>query len=109
MIAALLLVLLLLLFLYRSFRVAFAMLTVVLLAIAAIFVGLWVTGTELDIMSIMGMTMIVGIVTEVSIFYYSEFLDEPREAGSAPARLTRYPPTHRSCPEEEARGGQGPS
>ena len=37
--------------------------------------GLWLTGTEMNITSMMGMTMIVGIVTEVSIFYYSEYAD----------------------------------
>ncbi|MGH9933453.1 MAG: efflux RND transporter permease subunit, partial [Pyrinomonadaceae bacterium] len=39
----------------------------------AVFVGLWVSGIELNISSMMGMTMIVGIVTEVAIFYFSEY------------------------------------
>jgi CzcA family heavy metal efflux pump len=80
LIAAILLVFLLLLFLYESFRVAFAMLLVPLLAIAGVFVGLWATRTEFNITSRMGMTMIVGIVTEIAIFYYSEFRSLP--AGS---------------------------
>ena len=75
--AAVVLVFVLLLFLYESFRVAVAMLVMPLLAVAAVFVGLWVTGTELNITAMMGMTMIVGIVTEVSIFYYSEYHDLP--------------------------------
>ncbi len=37
------------------------------------FFGLWATGTELNITAMMGLTMIVGIVTEVSIFYFSEY------------------------------------
>jgi CzcA family heavy metal efflux pump len=69
------LVFLLLLFLYESFRVAVAMLLTSLLALSAVFVGLWLTGTEMNISSMMGMTMIVGIVTEVAIFYYSEYVD----------------------------------
>jgi CzcA family heavy metal efflux pump len=69
------LVFLLLLFLYESFRVAIAMLLTSLLALSAVFVGLWLTGTEMNISSMMGMTMIVGIVTEVAIFYYSEYVD----------------------------------
>jgi CzcA family heavy metal efflux pump len=73
LIAAIILVLLLLLFLYESYRVAFAMLITTLLAVAGVYIGLWVTGTEINITSRMGMTMIVGIVTEVAIFYYSEF------------------------------------
>src|SRR5437588_209231 len=77
LIAAIILVFLLLLFLYESFRVAFAMLLVPLFAVAGVFVGLWVTGTEFNITSRMGMTMIVGIVTEIAIFYYSEFRSLP--------------------------------
>ena len=73
--AAVVLVFVLLLFLYESFRVALAMLLTTLLAVAAVFIGLWLTHTELNITAIMGMTMIIGIVTEVMIFYYSEFND----------------------------------
>jgi multidrug efflux pump subunit AcrB len=69
------LVFLLLLFLYENFLVAVAMLVTALLALSAVFVGLWLTGTEMNISSMMGMTMIVGIVTEVAIFYYSEYAD----------------------------------
>ena len=71
------LVFLLLLFLYESFRVAFAMLLVPIFAVAGVFFGLWVTGTEFNITSRIGMTMIVGIVTEIAIFYYSEFRSLP--------------------------------
>lgn len=75
--AAVLLVFLLLLFLYESFRLAISILLTTLTAALAVFIGLWVTGTELNITSIMGMTMIVGIVTEVGIFYASEYFDLP--------------------------------
>jgi len=77
MIAGGALVFLLLLFLYESFRVAFAILFTTLLAIAIVFLGLWLTGTEVNISSLMGMVMIVGNVTEVAIFYYSEYADFP--------------------------------
>ncbi|MEO6970299.1 MAG: efflux RND transporter permease subunit [Chthoniobacterales bacterium] len=80
LIAAIVLVFTLLLFLYESFRVAIAMLTMPLFAVAAVFIGLWVTGTEFNITSRMGMTMIVGIVTEVAIFYYSEFVETEETA-----------------------------
>lgn len=73
MLAAIVLVFLLLLFLYESFRAAGAMLLVAILAVAGVYIGLWVTGTEFNITSRMGMTMIIGIVTEISIFYYSEY------------------------------------
>ncbi len=72
---AIVLVFALLLFLYESFRVSLAMLLTTLLAVAAVFIGLWLTGTELNITAMMGMTMIIGIVTEVSVFYYSEYQD----------------------------------
>jgi multidrug efflux pump subunit AcrB len=73
LVAAVLLVFLLLLVLYEKFRVAVAMLLTTLLASTAVFLGLWLTNTELNITSMMGLTMIVGIVTEVGIFYYSEY------------------------------------
>lgn len=79
MIAALLLVFVLLLFLYGRFLVALAVMVIIFLAISVVLVGLYLTGTELDIMSIMGMTMIVGIVTETAIFYYTEYVDMPAE------------------------------
>ena len=71
--AAVALVFALLLFLYERFRVAAAVLLMPLLAVGAVFVGLWATHIELNISAMMGMTMIIGIVTEVAIFYVSEF------------------------------------
>jgi CzcA family heavy metal efflux pump len=80
LIAAIVLVFALLLFLYENFRAAVAMLFTTLLAIAGVYVGLLVTGTEFNITSRMGMTMIVGIVTEVAIFYYSEYQTLPPDS-----------------------------
>ncbi|OOG59313.1 efflux RND transporter permease subunit [Rhodanobacter sp. C03] len=80
MLAAIALVFTLLLFLYESFRVALAILAMPLLAIPAVFAGLWLTGIELNISAMMGMTMIVGIVTEVAIFYFSELEQAAAEA-----------------------------
>ena len=83
--AAIALVFALLLFLYESFRIALVILAMPLLAMAAVFIGLWLTGIELNITAMMGMTMIVGIVTEVAIFYFSEFaaIDAARPAADA--------------------------
>jgi CzcA family heavy metal efflux pump len=75
--AAVALVFLLLLFLYENIRIAVAMLVTTLLALSAVTIGLWITGTELNISSMMGMTMIVGIATEVAIFYVSELVSLP--------------------------------
>ncbi|MEO6967737.1 MAG: efflux RND transporter permease subunit, partial [Rhodanobacteraceae bacterium] len=89
LVAAIALVFALLVFLYESFLVALTVLAMPLLAICAVFIGLWLTGTELNISAMMGMTMIVGIVTEIAIFYFSEFAeisDNSESAGSAAQR-----------------------
>ena len=39
----------------------------------AVFIGLWLTGVELNITAMMGMVMIVGIATEMAIFLVSEY------------------------------------
>ncbi len=85
--AAVALVFLLLLFLYERFTMALAILAIPLMAVSAVFIGLWATGVELNITSMMGMTMIVGIVTEVAIFYFSEFQALSREGGELHANL----------------------
>jgi CzcA family heavy metal efflux pump len=84
-VAAVLLVFLLLLFIYEKFRSALAILLTTLMAMPAVFVGLWITGMELNISSMMGMTMVVGIVTEVCIFYASEYFDLAGTLGSRDA------------------------
>ena len=73
------LVFLLLLAVYQRFRTSIAMLLTTLLALSAVTVGLWITRTELNISSMMGMTMIVGIATEVAIFYVSELISLSEE------------------------------
>ncbi|OYV43249.1 MAG: transporter, partial [Burkholderiales bacterium 21-58-4] len=73
--AAVALIFVLLLFLYEGFRVVLSIMTAPLLAVGMVFFALWITGIELNITAMMGMTMIVGIVTEVAIFYFSEFVE----------------------------------
>lgn len=72
-VAAIAAVFVLLLFIYESFRIAFAILLMPLAAATAVALGLWITHVELNIMALMGMTMIIGIVTEVAIFYFTEY------------------------------------
>lgn len=79
--AAIALVFGLLLFLYERFRIALAVMAMPLCAAGAVFIGLWVTGIELNISAMMGMTMIIGIVTEVAVFYVSEFQGLVRDEG----------------------------
>jgi CzcA family heavy metal efflux pump len=71
--AALAIVTVLLLVLYENFRMVATIIAMPLLAACAVAVGLWLTGIELNIMALMGLTMVIGIVTEVAIFYFTEF------------------------------------
>ena len=87
-IAAVALVFVLLLYLYESFAAALAMILTTLLSIAAVFIGLWLTDTELNIMAMMGMTMVIGIVTEVAIFYYSEYESLPNSVQGIQRRIS---------------------
>ncbi|WP_284259447.1 efflux RND transporter permease subunit [Acidocella aquatica] len=72
-IAALLAEFVLLLFLYERFALVFSIMGTALLSTTAVFTGLFLTGIELNITALMGMTMIVGIATEMAIFYISEY------------------------------------
>jgi CzcA family heavy metal efflux pump len=71
--AAVAAVFVLLLVIYESFRTAFTILLMPLAAASAVAIGLWLTGVELNIMALMGTTMILGIATEVAIFYFTEY------------------------------------
>ena len=71
-VAAVLLVTALLLFLYEQWAVVAAILVTVLVAASTVFAGLLVTRTELNISSMMGLTMTVGIVAELAVFYFAE-------------------------------------
>jgi len=64
---------LLLLVLYESFVLAGIILATSIFSVTAVFTGLWLTGIELNITAMMGMTMIIGISTEMAIFFVSEF------------------------------------
>jgi len=78
-IAALIAEFVLLLFLYERFWVPLIVLSAAMLSTTAVFAGLWFTGIELNITAIMGMTMIIGIGTEMAIFLVSEWIDLSRE------------------------------
>jgi len=94
--AATLLVFLILLYLYDTWREPLAVLAVAALAGSVVLLGLLVTGTELDVASMMGLTMIVGISAEAAIFYVSEWrrlaAELPRVEALAGASLNRLRP-----------------
>jgi len=68
----------LLLVLYQRFWLPVIIIFSALLSTTAVFTGLWVSGVALNITALMGMTMIIGISTELAIFYVSEYVDLSR-------------------------------
>lgn len=70
--AAALLVAALLLYLYENVAIVVAIMCLAGLSALSVYLGLWATGVELNISALMGMTMIIGIVTEIAIFYFAE-------------------------------------
>jgi CzcA family heavy metal efflux pump len=81
--AAVAAVFVLLLVIYENFRIVAVILLMPLVAASAVAIGLWLTGVELNIMALMGATMILGITTEVAIFYFTEY-ETLLAAGVAP-------------------------
>jgi multidrug efflux pump subunit AcrB len=67
--------LILLAFLYERFWLPIIIIGTSLLSTTAVFMILWATGVELNITALMGMTMIIGISTEMAIFYVSEYTE----------------------------------
>jgi multidrug efflux pump subunit AcrB len=83
--AAVIAEIILLLFLYERFSIPIVIVFSALVSTGAVFIGLWVSGVELNITAMMGMVMIVGISTEMAIFLISEYQElektlPPREA-----------------------------
>ena len=70
--SAVMLVAVLLLFVYERFAVVVSILVTALLTLTGVFAGLWLTGTERNISAMMGMTMIIGMVTDIAMFYFAE-------------------------------------
>jgi CzcA family heavy metal efflux pump len=84
-VAALAIVMVLLLVIYENFRIVAAIMVMPMLAAGAVGLGLMLTGAELNIMALMGLTMVIGIVTEVAIFYFTEY-DHLTAEGEPPDR-----------------------
>jgi multidrug efflux pump subunit AcrB len=68
----------LLLFLYGRIRVALVVMGCSLFSVTAVFIALWLCGVDLNITAMMGMTMIIGMGTEMAIFYVSEYVSQAR-------------------------------
>jgi multidrug efflux pump subunit AcrB len=84
--------------LYEQLWLAVIIIGTSLLSTTGVFIILWLTGVELNITALMGMTMIIGIATEMAIFYVSEYTElrqtlPPREALSQASRNRLRPIT----------------
>jgi Cu/Ag efflux pump CusA len=73
LIAASLLVFGVILFLFKDFRVACLILLIAILGISGSYLGLYITGTPLNVGSYTGLIMIVGIIGENAIFTFLQF------------------------------------
>jgi multidrug efflux pump subunit AcrB len=72
LVAAAVLVFAVLLYLYEDFVAPTAIMIVAGLAAIAVFPALWLSGIELNITSMVGLSMIVGVSAEAGIFYMSQ-------------------------------------
>ncbi|MGO4687403.1 efflux RND transporter permease subunit [Brevundimonas sp. 2YAF1] len=82
-VAALALVGLLFLYLFQSWPAVIGIVVTLALSAASVFAGLWLTGTELNLSAMMGLTMVIGIVAELGVFYLSELRAEGRSDAEA--------------------------
>lgn len=72
-----------LVFAFRSFRVAASLLLAAALSLLGVALALWATGTPLNISSYTGAIMIVGIITENGVLLFDEFGRRRRVAPDA--------------------------
>ncbi len=73
LVSAILLVFIVILFLFRKIKIAFAIIIIAILGVAGCLLGLFVTGTPLNVGSYTGIVMIVGIIGENAIFTYRQY------------------------------------
>ena len=73
LISSSLLVFCVILFLFRSFKVALLILLISVLGISGSYLALYITGTPLNVGSYTGLIMIVGIIGENAIFTFLQF------------------------------------
>jgi multidrug efflux pump subunit AcrB len=81
-----LLVFALMLFLFKDFRAACAILFIAVLGLSGSLIALFITNTPLNVGSYTGLIMIVGIIGENAIFTFQQFMTN-REKGSVDESL----------------------
>lgn len=82
LILATLLVLTVLMFLLREWRISFSVLFISLMGICGCLLALWLTGVPLNVSSYTGIIMIVGILAENSIFTVWQYKTNRRNGGT---------------------------
>lgn len=75
-----LLVFTVILFLFKDFRLAFIIMLIAVLGISGSYMGLYFTGTALNVGSYTGLIMIVGVIGENAIFTFLQFRESLRES-----------------------------
>ncbi|MEO6584556.1 MAG: efflux RND transporter permease subunit [Ferruginibacter sp.] len=70
------------LFLFRDFMVASLILLIAVLGISGSYIGLFLTGTALNVGSYTGLIMIVGIIGENAIFTYLQFRESMQQTNN---------------------------
>jgi Cation/multidrug efflux pump len=73
LLTAILLVFAVIMFLFRDFRIAFLIVFISAMGITGSLIGLFVTGTALNVGSYTGIIMIIGIIAENAIFTFLQF------------------------------------
>jgi multidrug efflux pump subunit AcrB len=73
LLTAVLLVFAVILFLFRDIKISFLIIFISVLGITGSLVGLFVTGTPLNVGSYTGIIMIIGIIAENAIFTFLQF------------------------------------
>jgi len=73
LLAAILLVFAVIMFLFRDFKIAFLIVFISAMGITGSLIGLFVTGTALNVGSYTGIIMIIGIIAENAIFTFLQF------------------------------------
>jgi CzcA family heavy metal efflux pump len=79
LIASTLLVFIVILFLFKDFRITFLIIVLAVLGISGSYIALYLTGTPLNVGSYTGLIMIVGIIGENAIFTFLQFRDSLKE------------------------------
>jgi len=88
LIAACSLVFAVILFLFKQFRIALAILVIAILGTAGSLLALFITQTPLNVGSYTGLIMIVGIIGENAIFTFLQFKQSALESGKVDEAIT---------------------